>query len=107
MVRLEADERLRLRSWALSLVKLLTAGTPSLRLPDLGLVFAGVYGGMVTELEPTGTPLVYVAATAPGVSQLNPDNWRDLVGPGTYAFMVVNNTDNLDLEVEVAGSFKL
>jgi|SRR4051812_6497771 hypothetical protein len=103
-INLTEGQRLRLRWLSIRLLRLLNNPTPVKICTGLGLVYAGIYGSGFDGLSrPSGSPIVGVALNTPSYRALNPYHFRDFTSPDSYEVLLVNNTENVDLDVTASG----
>jgi|PlaIllAssembly_1097288.scaffolds.fasta_scaffold15854_3 hypothetical protein len=98
---LAVNQRIELRDMTVALITILTPNAVPIYLNTaMELCSAGLYRGTML----TG-PIAYAAFTEQAVS-VNAFYRCVIASPGTYQFIVSNNTSNVDLSVAVSGSFK-
>ena len=102
-VRLTLGQTMRVRSFNLHLISILTAtALPSIFSSSLGIVSAGIYTSPMMC-----SSACLLSAQSPGLISLNTFAYRDFSTPGIYYFTVSNNTSNVDITVALTGVVKL
>ncbi len=98
-VKLLLGQTMRVRLLSLHLINVLTGNTTPIELSTpMGVVSAGVYlGPMICSSA------ALLKATSPSVVSMNPFQYRDFATPGSYYFIVSNNTANIDVTVAMTG----
>lgn len=102
-IKIGLGQVMRIRCFNLHLVALLTPDdTPDIFNTPLGIVSAGIYNSpMVCSSG------VLLHTLSPGVVGFNSFQYRDYATPGTYSFIVSNNSRNVDLSVSMTGVAKI
>src|SRR5690606_2412909 len=73
----------------------------------LAAIFSGVFHGIEAVNKYTGHPLVYAPRELPGYEDSNPWGHHFLYEPGHYTVLAVNNTSNIDVQVQASCSVRL
>ena len=102
--KLATAQKLTFKVLQLTLVRVLTAGSPSPVATELGLIYVGLYGGGFGVDRPAGMPMAYLSLNGPGTSVMNPGAPVVAAAKDTYELVAVNNTSNMDYDISVVGS---
>jgi hypothetical protein len=102
-IKLELGQVMRVRLFALHFISVLTPLVdPAVFNTALGIVSAGVY---ISPMICSSALLLKLSS--PGIVAANSFACKDFSTPGTYVFLVANNSSNVDASVSLTGSVKV